>query len=210
MRTNHRLHGASLDHQLAAGIAAAKGRQIEPARRLLRAITDRHPEDERGWLWLATVARDQDEQRQCLERVLDINPNHPRAHLWWRQLASGALAATRACQARRAAAPDRCCFCGGLPDRGRCKSCGCVQNFADLDAFDRESVDEDLLGAAIGRLRRAGLDLSTRRRHLELALAHLNLEQSLDALFHLRLAARIKQHRPLRNLIERLASRLEN
>ncbi len=87
--------------------------------------------------------------------------------------------------------------------------CGCVQTFAHLDRFGQEPVDEEVVEAAIGRLQRDDLGIAPRLRHLELALAHLNLGQPLDALFHLRLAARLKQHPPLRKLTEHLAKRYE-
>lgn len=84
----HAMHQASaLSYgRLREGIEAVHSRRIEEARAILRSVVADRPNDERAWLWLATVADGNDEMRACLERVLAINPDHPRAYGWLHQL----------------------------------------------------------------------------------------------------------------------------
>ncbi len=61
------------------GIQAARGGNPAMARRLLQQVTERAPENELAWIWLATVAADTEQRKRCLERVLEINPANERA-----------------------------------------------------------------------------------------------------------------------------------
>ncbi|MFT4040001.1 MAG: tetratricopeptide repeat protein, partial [Thermomicrobiales bacterium] len=56
------------------GAAAYRDGHPEEARALFVRALLMDPENERGWLWLATVATDPAEQRYCLTRALEINP----------------------------------------------------------------------------------------------------------------------------------------
>jgi tetratricopeptide (TPR) repeat protein len=58
------------------GIAAAKAGQKDEARGLLIQSLRLDPNNEAGWVWLASVARDTHERLRCLHRLLEINPNH--------------------------------------------------------------------------------------------------------------------------------------
>ena len=60
--------------RLAAGISAAKAKDVPTARRLLRAVVADEPKNEHGWLWLASVCDSATEARAHLERVLILNP----------------------------------------------------------------------------------------------------------------------------------------
>jgi branched-chain amino acid transport system substrate-binding protein len=53
--------------------AYREGRNDEARALFVRALLTDH-ENERAWLWLATVATNPDEQRYCLNRALEINP----------------------------------------------------------------------------------------------------------------------------------------
>lgn len=61
------------------GITAAKAGNKEEARRLLQQSIRLEPDNEAGWLWLASVARDAQERLFCLQKILDINPNNDTA-----------------------------------------------------------------------------------------------------------------------------------
>ncbi len=54
-------------------VAYREGRLDEARALFVRALLTDH-DNERAWLWLATVATDPDEQRYCLNRALEINP----------------------------------------------------------------------------------------------------------------------------------------
>jgi CheY-like chemotaxis protein len=60
--------------RLQAGIEAAKSKDIQSARRLLRAVVADDPRNEHGWLWLASVSDSPTEAKAHLERVLFLNP----------------------------------------------------------------------------------------------------------------------------------------
>lgn len=61
------------------GITAAKAGNKDEARRLLQQSIRLEPDNESGWLWLASVARDAQERVFCLNRILEINPNNETA-----------------------------------------------------------------------------------------------------------------------------------
>ena len=61
------------------GIAAAKAGQRDEARALLQQSIRLDPRSEAAWLWLASVARDPEERRFSLEKLLEINPNNETA-----------------------------------------------------------------------------------------------------------------------------------
>ena len=54
-------------------MAYREGRLDEARALFVRSLLTDHG-NERAWLWLATVATDPDEQRYCLNRALEINP----------------------------------------------------------------------------------------------------------------------------------------
>ncbi|MGH2593836.1 MAG: tetratricopeptide repeat protein, partial [Anaerolineae bacterium] len=61
------------------GIAALKAGNSNLARRFFDAALDDNPNDELAWLWLSGVVHTPDEKRECLKRVLAINPNNAAA-----------------------------------------------------------------------------------------------------------------------------------
>jgi len=62
--------------QLQAGIVLAKaGKRVE-ARDILGQVVKDDPRSVLGWLWLAGVVDTQEQQRYCLEKVLQLNPQN--------------------------------------------------------------------------------------------------------------------------------------
>jgi lipoprotein-anchoring transpeptidase ErfK/SrfK/DNA-binding SARP family transcriptional activator len=61
----------------AATAAAREGRRDEAYRRLREAVAA-DPSDEAAWLWLAGVSDQPDEVQAALNRVEQLNPDHPR------------------------------------------------------------------------------------------------------------------------------------
>jgi len=68
-----------IDNLLKEGIAAVKAGQCTRARALLKEVLRQRPRDITAWLWLSGAVGTDDERRQCLERVLEIEPNNPHA-----------------------------------------------------------------------------------------------------------------------------------
>lgn len=65
--------------RLQAGINAAKDKDIPAALRLLRAVVADDPDNEHGWLWLASVCDSPQEAMSHLQRVLVLNPENKSA-----------------------------------------------------------------------------------------------------------------------------------
>jgi tetratricopeptide (TPR) repeat protein len=80
---------------LSAGIEALKAGDSARARELLGQAIRRNPRDERAWLWLSGAMGTDEERRQCLERVLQINPNNAAARSGLATLAAAASAPAR-------------------------------------------------------------------------------------------------------------------
>ncbi len=68
-----------IDQLLREGIQAAQGGNKNVARSRLREVVALDEKNEKGWLWLASVVDDADEQRVYLSNVLVINPRNQRA-----------------------------------------------------------------------------------------------------------------------------------
>lgn len=58
------------------GVAEAKQEHKEEAEELLRQAVLNDPQNERAWLWLSAVVEGVENQRECLRRVLEINPSN--------------------------------------------------------------------------------------------------------------------------------------
>lgn len=68
-----------MSSQLYQAVQLAQAGQREEANRLLQQVVRSDPHNEVAWLWLASVANDQDEYLRSLHEVLRINPNNQRA-----------------------------------------------------------------------------------------------------------------------------------
>ncbi len=74
---------------LQQGIAAARAGQQAQARKLLQEAVKRDPRSESAWLWLSSVAKDDQERAFCLKQLLSINPNNEHALKGLKQLGVG-------------------------------------------------------------------------------------------------------------------------
>ncbi|MEO0563343.1 MAG: hypothetical protein AAF125_14640, partial [Chloroflexota bacterium] len=72
------------------GVEAARAGDKEKARSLFQQVTDADENNERAWLWLATVTDDPQQKRIYIENVLGINPDNDRAQQMLMQMASDA------------------------------------------------------------------------------------------------------------------------
>jgi dipeptidyl aminopeptidase/acylaminoacyl peptidase len=64
---------------LRTAIQAAQGGNKAIARHILEQVIDQDPNNELAWIWMASVAETLDERRNCLQKVLAINPKNERA-----------------------------------------------------------------------------------------------------------------------------------
>lgn len=68
-----------LEQKLRAGIDAAKSGNRATARRLLEQVVSVDENNELAWIWLASSVNTVSERRNCLQKVLQINPDNARA-----------------------------------------------------------------------------------------------------------------------------------
>lgn len=61
------------------GIAAYNAGDRELAHSLLTTALQTDPRHEAGWLWMSAAVKEPAERRYCLERVVEVNPNHNAA-----------------------------------------------------------------------------------------------------------------------------------
>jgi len=65
--------------KLTQAIDLIKSGEKARGKRLLTEIIRTNPQNERAWLWMTLVVDTQEQRRECLERVLAINPDNARA-----------------------------------------------------------------------------------------------------------------------------------
>lgn len=78
-RTESKLPPETVAALLHAALRVQKNGNRVGARALLHALAAQQPDEPRVWLALATVAETNAEQRQALERVIALDPQHPLA-----------------------------------------------------------------------------------------------------------------------------------
>jgi uncharacterized Zn finger protein (UPF0148 family) len=138
---------------LAQGIAAARAKQRQDARRRLQAVTthaDATPAQQiQAWLWLSGVHETPEQRRACLEAVLRLDPQHAVARKGLARLGAEEAAPdaetspetappATALKARRMVCPQ----CGGnlRSDGGRVRCAYCGYQSTLLEAMKRGVV----------------------------------------------------------------------
>ncbi len=76
---NTDLANEDIQNLLRTGIQAAQSGNKMTARQLLQEVVERDPKNELAWMWMASVADTTPERRDCLKKVLAINPGNQRA-----------------------------------------------------------------------------------------------------------------------------------
>ncbi len=75
-------NSADTSKMLREGIAAAQSGKPSEARNLLLRVTEAEPNNEKAWLWLASISEYPEELLVFLNNVLKINPENERAIEW--------------------------------------------------------------------------------------------------------------------------------
>ncbi len=91
---------ADISDRLQQAIALAQAGQHAEARDLLQDIVAADPRQTLAWMWLASVAPDQEERVRCLARVLALEPGNRPAQQAYLQLTGQDYAPSPAPQAR--------------------------------------------------------------------------------------------------------------
>lgn len=162
------------------------------ARTLLDEALGINPDNELVWLCKASLAETSRQVIGHLEQVLRIDPGHEKALSW--------LAGLRDGQGFPEPGEGECPLCGMQRngESGRCPQCRAVTDLKDPDAFaGNEAVRRSLLEQAQGRFEAVLKEAPGHDAHYNLALIHLNLCQSTQALVHLEAAKRLRPGNPL-------------
>ena len=97
---------ADVSELLLAGIREAQAGNRSEARYLLLRVTELEPNNEKAWLWLASISEYPEELLVFLKNVLNINPNNAQA-LEWSKATRALLAKTFVQRGVGAAKEDR-------------------------------------------------------------------------------------------------------
>ncbi len=73
------MNAPNVDELLRQGIEDVRNGNRSAARQKLEKVVDIDENNEKGWLWLASVVDTDEEKRVCLGNVLHINPDNDRA-----------------------------------------------------------------------------------------------------------------------------------
>lgn len=137
------------------GVAAAKADNKEEAEELLEQAVMLDPQNERAWLWLSAVVEGVPNQRECLNRVLEINPTNAFAltglsflnHLpiGYEYLAARApwMAGVEDSRAALATLPDRKCPRCGAVNPGwayLCNRCSAILEQVDVVRVAKQEI----------------------------------------------------------------------
>lgn len=76
MKRKNREQEEEIRQLVERGVNAARLGHKEEAEQLLRQAVILDPQNERAWLWLSAVVEGIEAQRECLQRVLSINPTN--------------------------------------------------------------------------------------------------------------------------------------
>lgn len=80
------------DDTLAQAIAAIKAGQRDVGSQQLKAVLRADPNNETAWLWMSGIVDSPQQKRDCLQRVLSLNPNNEMARKGLEQLAQSEAA----------------------------------------------------------------------------------------------------------------------
>ena len=168
---------------LREAIAAHKQGSHSKARFLLDMAARESPRNEFVWLWRAFLAKSRTAAQEYVEEVLRINPNTEKALEWYAKL-----------QPMPASPPKANWECPLCLHESRAASTQCpeyrgIVQLNDLNAFlTNDGLRRDQIRGAIERIRSAPTGGTESDSQLHLAIAHLNLLQSNQALIHLKQA----------------------
>ena len=68
-----------MTQDLDLAIQKIKQKDYNTGRALLDEVLNENPDDEQAWLWMSQVVETDQERYDCLNKVLNINPNNPDA-----------------------------------------------------------------------------------------------------------------------------------
>ncbi|MEZ5356053.1 MAG: response regulator [Bryobacteraceae bacterium] len=213
--------GASLDERLREAISAAREGDKERARGLLHQLLESDPDHLQGLLWSAALAESVDGAFWFLQRLLQLDPGNEQAgkilamHEMRESMRLGApqpaeSPLTTGLPVGNASAAWLCplCLASASTRPKRCPRCHSITSIWELDAILRnEGVDDALVAEVAHTLERKAANEPGFDVCLNLALAHLNLKRSVDALPWLRKASAYRDDQAVRESVEALEKR---
>jgi hypothetical protein len=146
---------AKLDRLLEQGVAAAKANYKEQAEALLKQVVTIDPGNEQAWLWLSAVVEGIEEKKDCLRRVIEVNPYNTTARSGLRYLShlregfeymanrAPWMASHDEYESSLSDIPERPCLRCGATNPGWAYTCNSCQ--ASLESMDvKEMVKEEI------------------------------------------------------------------
>lgn len=193
---------------LQKSIAAFKRNDHLEASAILRNVMEYDENIEEGWLLMAYLSDSLTEKARHLKRVLAINPANERAlrGLEWAesQLPAQAAFTAQATQEMEgekerhlldlSAAAWECplCLTEASAATDECSACGAQLTLQDLDRLlGNDKADEQILRAALKRLRHALDEDPTARDLVRVGIALLNLKETDEGIAHLQAGFRL-------------------
>jgi len=194
---------------LQKGIAAFKRNDRAEASAILRDVMEYDQNIEEGWLLMAYLTDSLTEKASHLARALTINPASARAlsGLEWAKSQLAAQAAFAAQAAREmegeeganvldlsAAAAWECPLCLTEADEAtdECPACGAQLTLHNLDCLlGNDKVDQEVLHAALKRLKRVLDENPTAPDFFRVGIALLNLKETDEGIAYLQAAFRL-------------------
>ena len=146
---------AKLDRLLEEGIAAAQADYKEQSEQLLKQVVNMDPGNEQAWLWLSAVVEGIEEKKECLRRVIEVNPYNSTARSGLRYLShlregyeymanrAPWMATHEEFESTLSDIPERPCLRCGASNPGWAYTCNNCQ--ASLESMDvKEMVREEI------------------------------------------------------------------
>jgi twitching motility two-component system response regulator PilG len=200
---NERARDGARSARLQAGLDAVRSKDKVLARRLLTQTAQDQPTNEAVWLHLAAVTDAPLEAIGYLERALQLNPANDRARK--------GIAYYRGQLTQLANPAWECPLCQGQAEtkQTHCPHCGAVLTLANLDALaNNPMVDPQRIRAAVDRLAGQIRHKPDFAGHMNLGLAHLNLNHFDEAVAQFQAALRLRPaERALRTQLTALVQR---
>jgi twitching motility two-component system response regulator PilG len=170
-------------------VAEVRSGNKPAARKLLASACQLNANNDKAWLWRASLAETTGEAIYFLEQVLRIDPGNATAVAWLEKCKPKVVEPV---EEESAASSPECPFCSHTEEREftRCPRCKAVLSL-DLYAIEsNQGVDERQLRHAIEHYTKLNANDVFEVQYY-LAIAYLQLLQSQEAVVHLRRAAAI-------------------
>lgn len=158
------------------GVSLAKSGEHQLADQHFKEASRHHPSSEKIWYWRAYVAPNNEQRQSFLEKVLEINPDHPQANAWLN-------VRKKLHQEHHDPWPCPICQEEYSQEQQECSQCGVILDLSRLDyILSSRAIDENLIHMGITNLTHRALNGHRFENRFHIGIAYLNLQQWEKAL----------------------------